>query len=169
MITATKALAGRQRHPHPPKVYLLGNEHLGRQPHPGAGPRRLAAQPSNILLPSCRVGTTLYRLLRINREHTVGPLQRQMARPHMRRHRLPTPTECRMATRSKLMQPTVGSTVHTMRKITLARDNDYRYRITLASQTVVPTTSQHGDQNHPLPRSTRPLFLGQRGSRAEFG
>jgi hypothetical protein len=70
-IAEAVVLTGRQRHHHPTKVHPLGSEHLGKQPQPGARPRRKAAKPSDFQLPSCRVGTTIYRTFCVNGEHAA--------------------------------------------------------------------------------------------------
>jgi hypothetical protein len=80
-IATVVALVGCQRHPHPAQVHSLDNEHMGKQPLPGARPRRLIAKPETFQLPSGRVRTTLYRPFRVNGQHAAPPLHCQIARP----------------------------------------------------------------------------------------
>jgi hypothetical protein len=65
-IKEALALAGRQRHHHPTHVHSLSNEHFGRQPQRGARPRGLVAKSSDFQQPKSKVGTTLYRPVRID-------------------------------------------------------------------------------------------------------
>jgi hypothetical protein len=98
----------------------------------------LAAKPSDFQLSTSIVGATLYRPLRIAEKRTSPSLQRQVARPQVRRRRLSTPTGRRMATRSQLLQTPVG------RKAIPVGRNNHRHRTLLAPQTLVSTTTQHG-------------------------
>jgi hypothetical protein len=128
---------------------------MGRQPLPGAGPRRLAAKPSDFRLLTSGMGSTLYRPLRIYGKRIAPSLQRQVARPQVRGRRLSTPAGRRMATRSELLQPLMGRTTLRVRKATPVGPISHRHRIALIPQTMVSTTTKHGHQDHPLPRLTR--------------
>jgi hypothetical protein len=120
---------------------------LGRQPQPGARPRRLAAKPSDFQLPTSIVGATLYRPLRIDGKRTTPTFQRQVARLQMRRRRL--------STQSQLVQAPMGRTTLLLRKATPFGRSSHRHRTLLVPQTMVSKATQHGHRDHPLPRLTR--------------
>jgi hypothetical protein len=70
------ANVGRERNPHPTALHPLDIKYLGRQPQPGARPRRHAVKPNNFQLPSIRLaGAALYRPLRVDGEQTTATLQ----------------------------------------------------------------------------------------------
>jgi hypothetical protein len=105
------------------------------------------------------MGTPLDRPLRVNGEHADATLQRKLPRSHMRRRQLLTPPECRLTTRSDLLQTTLGSITRNNREATAIKSGNYRIRTTLAQRAVVIVATQHGSHDHPLPRVTRPLLF----------
>jgi hypothetical protein len=78
-----------------------------------------------------------------------------MARPQVRRRRLPTPAGRCMATRSQLLHPPMGRTTLSLRKATPVGRCTHRHRTLLAPQTLVSRATYHGHRDHPLPRLAR--------------
>jgi hypothetical protein len=78
-----------------------------------------------------------------------------MARPQVRRRRLPTPAGRCTATRSQLLHPPMGRTTLPLRKATPVGRCSHRHRTLLAPQTLVSRATYHGHRDHPLLRLTR--------------
>jgi hypothetical protein len=168
-IKEAHALARRHRHHHITQVHSLGGEHLGRQPQPGARPKRMAAKPSDFQLPTSGVGTPLDWPVHFDGKRSPPPFQRQMARPQVRGRRLSTPTGRRVSTRGQLLQPPMGRSTLPMCKPTPIGRSSYGHRALLTPQTLVSKATQHGHRDNHYLDSRVQFSSGRHGSREGVG
>jgi hypothetical protein len=153
--------ARHQRHPYSSPLHPFRGKYLGRYFQPRIGHRGLAAQPPPLHPPASSVGTPFYRPLRFYAEHAATALQCEMARPHVRGRRLPTPSIRGLAPQKQLLQLPVDSSPNPHCQNTQVRRSRHRGGPPLAQQDVVPRPPPPCIPHLAFPANTRPLLPRQ--------